>query len=67
MLTIQEAYKKLDSIIQTSIDHNAMFDEEYDLQMFAFIIDHKKELEDKGYKIDYHTGAFGYSYIFVTI
>ena len=67
MLTIQEAYKKLDSIIQNSTNHKAMFDEEFDLQMFAFIINHKKELENKGYKIDYHNGFFGFSYIFVTI
>ena len=67
MLTIQEGCKRLDSRIQTSTNHSAMFDEEYDLQMFAFIVDHNKELEDKGYKIDYHNGAFGYSYIFVTI
>lgn len=67
MLTIQEACKKLDFIIQKSTNHSAEFDEEFDLEMFAFIIDHKKELEDKGYKINYYTGAFGYSYIFVTI
>lgn len=67
MLTIQEAYKKLDSIIQNSINHKVIFDEEFNLQMFAFIMNHKKELEDKGYKIDYHDGAFGFSYIFVTI
>lgn len=54
---------KLDSLIQEETDNSLTFDEEFDLRMFAYILNNRKDLEKKGYKIICHDGAFGYGYL----
>ena len=54
---------KLDSLIQEETDNSLTFDEEFDLRMFAYVLNNRAELESKGYKITCHDGFFGYGYL----
>lgn len=55
--------EKLDNLIKNEKDKSITFDEEFDLRMFAYILNNRKDLEEKGYKIICHEGAFGYGYL----
>ena len=54
---------ELDSLIQEEPDNHLTFDEEFDLRMFAYVLNNKADLESKGYKITCHDGFFGYGYL----
>jgi len=55
--------EKLDNLIENKKDKSLTFDEEFDLRMFAYVLNNRADLESKGYKITCHDGFFGYGYL----
>lgn len=64
-MTTTEKYEKLDEMIEKYGGVN--LDEEFDLTMYAFVMNNIDELQSKGYQIKCHDGAFGYGYVSVKI
>ena len=62
-MTTAEKYEKLDEMIKKYGAVN--YDEEFNLTMYAFVMNNIDELQSKGYQIKYHDGAFGYGYVSV--
>ena len=60
--TDEDNWKELIDLVQSS-STGVVFDEEFDLRMFAFVLNHKEEIEAKGYKVTEHLGLFGFAYV----
>jgi hypothetical protein len=64
-MTTMEKYEKLDEMIKKYGAVN--YDEEFNLTMYAFVMDNIDELQNKWYQVKCHDGAFGYGYVSVKV